>query len=222
MRKLLVLWVGAALMLSLKPLSGQVPTTDSAAIAQAAQALEVARQNYESAIEQIGKLQEQIDNISGLSDVDVSLPSFEYDLSSFPLYESLENFSSDGNAIGYDVLNDTFTFESLGAMRSSDNPVAQSHVASLDRYAADYSFGSLAAEMSDVMRERAQEFMSESGQQQTLKEAIDFNTRLQAEIAYNQAQQLALLAALLKQQSFSLISEAEGVNQTLLTGTTWD
>ena len=199
-----------------------VPTVDSTSISQLIAQLTQMKEDYQAQLDQITLLEEQVDNLKGLTDLSLNLPSFDFDIASFDFDKLAGDFLSGGGdgamRQAFGELDDVFAFEGLSEFSNSDVAQERALAERVGEAAAAFGMGVAGMETANTATDRAQELADNVGGQEELKDAVDFGNAVQAEIAGNQAKLMALLSAQLKAQGMKDLAEAEQINRALQSG----
>lgn len=203
MKRYLMTAATAALLMGAGPgaEAGGIPTIDPAAITQLAEQSKKLQAEYEQLIAQYDLLQKQFEATTGQSSFDVlgDLPAFDLDLGSQDLLgmvEGVQSGSLDG-ALGAtaQAMLTNFGIENLAETAASELPATRAAAQHAGVATGAIALGEAGLAQAVTVEERAEALRDQAGGQETLKEAVDYNTLVLTEIARNQSRILSLLSA---------------------------
>ena len=197
----------AALTFAAPVHSQGVPTIDTTSIAQLIQQVTTLQNQYETQLNQFAQLQEQYalltqqyEAISGLTELDMSsiLPAFDVDMPNIDVSGAINNakdgvFSGDLGALIENTLS-TFSIPNLSDAANDDLEKTRVAAQLASVAASAIALGETGLTQAGEVADRATRMADGVGSQDTLKQAVDYNSAIQAEIAQNQARIIQLLS----------------------------
>ena len=204
--------VGAALVAAMfsSPASAQgFPTIDVTAIANSLQQLRQMQEQYTTQLEELAtsrdaltQIEDQLLAMTGVSDFDSIMGDLDA-LGSVDLSETMGGVVDSiisGDMSGPNSANMTqtlglFDVSGLDGLVASDEPMERGTAQFTGVAVASIAEGQAGHASSQVVSSRAESLADGVGSQESLKEAIDYNSLILAEIASNQAVLIQLLSA---------------------------